>query len=357
MLLDALKTHRRDQFIEWIKGLVAVPFVLLSQPTSLREDDQDSINRMARNAHERYSQIMLDVEELINDHRRHQLSPDGTGGLQTTSKLKLLVPSVGTFFTPLPLKAAFERQDDKRYISSRRFVAPSFNDVRLILNTAQIMSLVEKDSNLDLVTFDGDVTLYDDGDVLTDDNPCIPRILDLMRQGTRIGIVTAAGYTQAAKYHERLYGLLNAIAATDTANALEHRLVVMGGEANFLFTYTRTSPHKLAPVAPSSWHLPEMASWTEDNVTALLDVAEAALRHCVRTMGIPVSVLRKERAVGIYPEKGVKLSREQLEETVLVVQRRLEMSEAGSRIPFCAFNGGNDVSLTAYLAMMANSSC
>lgn len=297
---------------------------------------------MASNAHERYSQIMLDVEELIHDHRQHQRSPDGNGGLQTPSKLKLLVPSVGTFFTPLPLKAAFEKQDAKRYISSRRFVAPSFNDVRLILNTAQIMSLV-RNSKLELVTFDGDVTLYDDGEVLTDDNPCIPRILDLMRKGTRIGIVTAAGYTEAEKYYERLYGLLNAIAAADPGNQMEHQLVVMGGEANFLFTYTASSPHKLAPVPNASWHLPEMASWTEDNVKALLDVAESALTHCVSTMSIPVNVLRKSRAVGIYPEKGVKLSREQLEETVLVVQRRLEMSEAGRRIPFCAFNGGNDV--------------
>lgn len=297
---------------------------------------------MATNAHERYSQIMLDVEELINDHRIHYSPSDSNDGLQTPSKLKLLVPSVGTFFTPLPLMAAFEKQDARRYISSRRFVAPSFNDVRLILNTAQIMSLIWN-SRLELVTFDGDVTLYDDGDVLTDDNPCIPRILDLMRKGTRIGIVTAAGYTEAEKYYERLYGLLNAIAAEDTNGQFEHRLVVMGGEANFLFTYTKSAPHKLESVPSSSWHLPEMASWTEENVKALLDVADAALRHCVSTMNIPVNVLRKPRAVGIYPEKGVKLSREQLEETVLVVQRRLEMSEAGRRIPFCAFNGGNDV--------------
>lgn len=33
----------------------------------------------------------------------------------------------------------------------------------------------------------------------------------------------------------------------------------------------------------------------------------------------------------------------QLEETVLVVQRILEMSPAGQLLPFCAFNGGNDV--------------
>lgn len=61
-------------------------------------------------------------------------------------------------------------------------------------------------------------------------------------------------------------------------------------------------------------------------------------------MKMPVNLMRKERAVGIYPRtKGQKLSREQLEETVLVTQRILEMSDAGRRIPFCAFNGGNDI--------------
>jgi IMP and pyridine-specific 5'-nucleotidase len=73
-------------------------------------------------------------------------------------------------------------------------VAPSFNDVRQVLNTAQAMSLV-RSSKLELVTFDGDVTLYDDGESLVPENPVIPRILDLMRRGARIGIVTAAGYT------------------------------------------------------------------------------------------------------------------------------------------------------------------
>lgn len=72
--------------------------------------------------------------------------------------------------------------------------------------------------------------------------------------------------------------------------------------------------------------------------------AEVALQECVDSLNMPVNLLRKERAVGIYPrEKGQKLSREQLEETVLVTQRVLEMSDAGRRIPFCAFNGGNDV--------------
>ncbi len=335
---DALKTHRRDQFIEWIKGLLAVPFVLMSQPTSIYEDDKPNINEMARDAHKRYAEIMRDVEHLILDHLRNQQS-----GLENSSKLKMLVPSLGTFFTPLPLQKAFKFQDSKRYISSRRFVAPSFNDIRLILNTAQIMSLING-GKLELVTFDGDVTLYDDGDVLRPDNPCIPRILDLMKNGTRIGIVTAAGYTEAEKYYERLYGLLETIADHDKSREWENRLVVMGGESNFLFTYSSKSPHKLEPVNPEEWLLPEMRDWTEDNVQALLDTAEIALKECVDNLNMPVKFLRKERAVGIYPaEKGLRLSREQLEETVLTTQRVLEMSDAGKRIPFCAFNGGNDI--------------
>ena len=116
---------------------------------------------MAQNAHERYSQIMQDVEGLIADHLAHTKR-----GTESRSKLKLLVPTVGTFFTALPMKDAFDWQDQRRFISSRRFVAPSFNDVRLILNTAQAMSLV-RNSRLELMTFDGDVTLYDDGRLAT----------------------------------------------------------------------------------------------------------------------------------------------------------------------------------------------
>lgn len=114
---------------------------------------------------------------------------------------------MGTFFTPLLLEKAFVAQDARRSISNRRFVAPSFNDIRLILNTAQIMSLTTLDGPLKLVTFDGDVTLYDDGQCLIPTNPVIPQILRLMQKGLYIGIVTAAGYTDSIKYMERLHGL------------------------------------------------------------------------------------------------------------------------------------------------------
>ena len=51
-------------------------------------------------------------------------------------------------------------QDRQRRISSRRFVPPSFNDIRLVLNSAQVLGLVGVGGRLELVTFDGDVTLY-----------------------------------------------------------------------------------------------------------------------------------------------------------------------------------------------------
>jgi IMP and pyridine-specific 5'-nucleotidase len=80
------------------------------------------------------------------------------------------------FFTRLPLAEAFKYQDRQRFISSRRFVPPSFNDIRLILNTAQVMGLALA-GTLDLATFDGDVTLYDDGKSLEPDNEVISKII------------------------------------------------------------------------------------------------------------------------------------------------------------------------------------
>ncbi|TVY28524.1 IMP-specific 5'-nucleotidase [Lachnellula hyalina] len=299
----ALKTHRRDQFIEWVKGLLAVPFVLHSQPTGVFETRTNSVKMMAAEAHRRYWEIMRDVEVMIDDHIAHQ-----EVNLHGQSKLKLLVPSIGTFFTRLPLADAFIYQDKKRFISSRRFVPPSFNDVRLILNTAQLMGVTAA-GPVDLATFDGDVTLYDDGQSLESSNPVIERILYLMSKDTKIGIVTAAGYTEAEKYYGRLHGLLDAVkASTILSPAQKQNLIIMG------------------------------------QYTPVNDLAESSLRECVANLSLPATILRKERAVGIIPSiPGHKFARESLEETVLVVQKKLEMSAVGRMLPFCAFNGGNDV--------------
>ena len=260
--------------------------------------------------------------------------------------MKLLVPSVGTFFTPLLLADAFVYQDKRRRISSRRFVPPSFNDIRLTLNTAQILGLV-RDGPLELVTFDGDVTLYDDGLSLIPDNPVIPRVLRLLSLGSKVGIVTAAGYDEASRYYERLYGLLEAIKGAVISHQLtDPKLVILGGESNYLFTFDATKEYLLKYIPRSQWMLDDMLRWADKDIADLLDVAEGALRECIHNMGLSVEILRKERAVGIIPRVGPgaeKFTREQLEETVLVVQQILEMSPAGKRIPFCAFNGEREM--------------
>jgi len=197
------------------------------------------------------------------------------GNKAGVSKLKLLVPPLGTFFTPLRLNDAFLHQDEVRRISSRRFVPPSFNDVRAILNTAQIMSL-SKDSGIELVTFDGDVTLYDDGKSLTPDNAVIPRLLSLLKRGIRVGIVTAAGYTEASKYYQRLHGLLDAVHQAKDLGDLRNNLIVMGGESNFLFKYDDDVPERLVWVSRKEWVLEEMKTWTEDAITGEL--------HCALTV-------------------------------------------------------------------------
>ncbi|KAH6628694.1 IMP-specific 5-nucleotidase [Chaetomium tenue] len=339
----ALKTHRRDQFIEWIKGLLAVPFVLYSQPHGpINRQSMNDLAQTREEAHRRYSEILRDVEVMIDDHIAHQHDAENP----FPSKLKLLVPSIGPFFTRLPLEAGFKFQDHKRYISSRRFVSPSFNDVRLILNSAQMMAVTSY-GTLQLATFDGDVTLYDDGQSLEPTSPIVPRLIDLLRKNVKIGIVTAAGYTTADKYYARLHGLLDALANTaELTPTQKQSLIIMGGEANYLFEFSPSSPHLLAPVPRARWLTPEMAAWDERDITEVLDVAEAALGDCIKTLNLPAVLMRKDRAVGIVADPpSARIPRESLEETVLVVQKVLELSSAGrrGRVPFCAFNGGRDV--------------
>ena len=278
----------------------------------------------------------------------------------------MLVPSISTFFTPLALEDAFQYQDSKRAISSRRFVPPSFNDIRLILNTAQIRSIVRpktarggkapNQSLLKLMTFDGDVTLYDDGGSLLslEGDPVIGRLLHFLEQDVRIGIVTAAGYTNPELYFKRLSGLLTEVKKSKTLTSKQKsNLIIMGGESNFLMVFDETAEHCLKYIHRRDWILDTMQTWTETAIQNLIDVAEEAFHSCIKTLQLKAKVLRKDRAVGIYAaEQSVKLTREQLEETVLVVQQVVEASvakkpwtPAHAEIPFTVFNGGADVFL------------
>jgi len=130
------------------------------------------------------------------------------------------------------------------------------------------MSLVKDTGRIELMTFDGDVTLYDDGESLQPENPAIPRLLSLLKRGIKVGLVTAAGYLDAIKYYDRLHGLLDAVHNAEDLGDNKKNLIVMGGEANYLFKYSDTFPY-LEKVPREEWALEEMKDWTEENITGL----------------------------------------------------------------------------------------
>lgn len=76
-------------------------------------------------------------EVLIDEHRRLvQAQVDGNNGnnnngQQRPSRLKQLVPTVGTFHTRLPLRKAFELYNAKHRLTKRKHIQISFNEVRI----------------------------------------------------------------------------------------------------------------------------------------------------------------------------------------------------------------------------------
>ena len=59
--------------------------------------------------------------------------------------------------------------------------------------------------------------------------PIDPEGTDLMSRDTKLGIVTAAGYTDAERYYGRLHGLLEAIKISDILTpSQKQNLVIMG---------------------------------------------------------------------------------------------------------------------------------
>jgi IMP and pyridine-specific 5'-nucleotidase len=323
-----LKSHRRDELIEWIKGLLVVPFVLVRELPSTT----DNIKTQESVVKDRYASVFSDVEGLIDDHSMSPTPPTGVvGDLRLTvrgvvhqdedtpmqSKLKMLVPTIGVFFTPLPLKKAFLTTEPRRAISQRRFVAPSFNgitspfkylfidvDIRRVLASAQLLALTDSVSprtKLKLITFDGDVTLYPDGSTLHSQNPVIPHLISLLSRGLHIGIVTAAGYPEphGKEYSRRLHGLLDAVAKSPLTRQQKENLALIGGECNYLFRFNAEEMN-LEWVDEGSWQLDEMAAWSVDDINTLLDIAEHALRDCAHALRLKCKIIRKQRAVGPF---------------------------------------------------------
>ena len=289
------------------------------------------------------------------------------------------MPTIGSFLTPLPLVAAWRAYDAKYCVSARRFVPPSFDEVRHILNLAQVMAMR---GTLRLITLDGDCTLYSDGKDFSDAK--LARFITLlMREGVCVALVTAAGYGyDAPKYERRLSGLLRYFAAHQLEAEVAGRFYVLGGETNYLLACERSESAE--PGGAATYHLASREHiWQgifdpdEAAVTQMLDTAEATLVQAVKELQLRAKIIRKTRSIGLIP--GGKAGKEQfpvgagssrvpsesLDEVVLRLQDNLHALAAGAVAPaeggggdaeprskrtrraeplppFCAFNGGSD---------------
>lgn len=216
-------------------------------------------------------------EMLIDEHRHFEFE----GGDQP-SRLKQLVPTVGTFHTRLPLRKAFAAYNAKHRITQRRHICISFNEIRHIMNLAQIMAMrpgVDTDAAEDIkdwphdgisreafsdapnspevsgvfpqegfsgpkmITFDGDQTLYSDGKNFEDNLRLANYLYLLLHYGVTVAVVTAAGYEyHAEKYEFRLSGLLSFFKEKGLSETDCERFYLFGGECNYLLRVSTFEP-------------------------------------------------------------------------------------------------------------------
>jgi hypothetical protein len=163
-----------------------------------------------------------------------------------------MVPTVGSFFTPLKLADAFREYDAYFHLSRRRYVQPNFAELRHILNIAQVHASADA---LRLITFDADGTLYADGHHIEQDSEMIRLFVSLMRLGVHVAIVTAAGYPgDAAKFEGRIAGLLAAFQRLKLPKDVVQRFHLMGGECNYLLDVDPDAYH-LRFVPDEAWQV------------------------------------------------------------------------------------------------------
>jgi len=319
-----VRSNRKDEFIDFIKAMLAPAF---------------SLHMM-----ERAPYIMAKIERLIERHRRGE-----------SRRLYKLVPTVGRFFTPLPLERAWVEYDNATRISDRTLVGISSSEIRHVLNLAQVIASTSEETRLRLVTFDGDKTLYEDGADFQAGSKLVVRLIKLLRQGLNICVVTAAGYPgKPEMYEKRLEGLLQGFEVAHLDADTAGRLMVLGGESNFLF---RCEPvgepgaekYRFVEVPTDEWATPAQR-WCWREAKRVLDIAQESMEDTVAKLHMQDTViLRKDLAVGLIKSeearaKNKKLPREALDEVVLRVQSHLQEAQlSGMPIgPHCAFNGGQD---------------
>eukprot|EP00887_Chlorella_sp_A99_P006869 scaffold2.g6869.t1 len=276
---ELLQTPDPDTFGPRMRS--ASDAAVLRRKGHLKEQDQFIDFVLAMHQTHTSLEVMQKLERWIAEHRKEPRQ----------SRLRRLVPLLGSFFTPLRLVDAFLEYDEFFALSRRQYVPPNFAEIRHILNIAQVHSSAR---GLRLITFDADGTLYADGAHMEHDN----QVRACMRAGM-------------GAFH------------------------IMGGECNYLLCVDHPTK-RLRFVPDARWKSPTMAAWGAADIEALLSEAEVLLLEGAARLRLPVEVLRKERAVGVLPQAPTIY--EVLEELAIAVQNQLV-----SPLPFCAFNGGNDV--------------
>jgi len=343
-------------------------------------------------------------EMLLEEHRRMDTEKENqetssctattTSTRSVPSRLARLVPTIGKFHTHLPLRKAFEVYNAKHCLTARKHIQISFNEIRHIMNLAQIMAFCPeneseaREQNKDLlpsikdatitpdpsntqnndvtgqfrgpkfISFDGDQTLYSDGANFESNLELAYYLYLLLKNGVTVAVVTAAGYEyKTEKYEYRLSGLLRYFQQMGLTEQECERFYLFGGECNYLIQLK--SDFKLHPVredGPGGWctstkHMPDApANWKENQVQELLNVAEECVHKTVKEMNLRGRVIRKKRSVGLVPtargnhNSSSDMTRESLDETVLRIHEVLgKMNEGqGPGLPYCAFNGGSD---------------
>lgn len=279
--------------------------------------------------------VLLSIEEMFLDHYNDPLH----------SKLKFLIDDVGIFYTKIPIRKAFHTYNEKYRITKRLYVPPTFNEVRHILNLAQILSF---EDGLDLLTFDADETLYPDGQNFHDE-VLAGYISNLLRK-MNIAIVTAAGYSNdAEKYQERLENLLKYFHAHNGSDGSYKKFYVMGGESNYLFKCNAEA--KLYCVPEKEWALYKKEVG-QDTIKLILDISQKCLEQVIADFGLRAHIHRKEKSVGLVPDefpqtvenqkkKKYMIKHEVLEEAVIRVKKTIIQKKIDA--PYCAFNGGQDI--------------
>eukprot|EP00250_Pteridium_aquilinum_P006963 c16778_g1_i1 orf=141-1703(+) len=290
-----------------------------------RLKEQDGLIEFIISMHATHSpsEVMEKMERWIREHFEDP----------RCSLLKKLVPSIGPFYSHLPLVQALQEYDHFSSLSRRKYVPPNFAEIRHILNIAQVHAIAE---HLTLITFDADGTLYADGHHIERDNKMIGHIIKLLQHGAHVAIVTAAGYPgEPEKFETRFAGLLAAFEDLSLPQTITSLFHIMGGECNYLLEVD--DHYRLKFVQEELWKSKDMLEWSETDINELLTDAERALKSAAARLRVPVDIVRKPRAVGVIPKEPTIY--EVLEEMALTVQVQL----VGANLPFCAFNGGNDV--------------